>query len=66
MSGMEIMLKSMGFDPSSIKAKVEEMQGQANIVIKAFADKLDAIAKKQDEQTAEIAELKTLLIKLGE
>jgi hypothetical protein len=66
MDGMTMLLKSMGFDPTSIKAKVEEMQNQANLVIKAFAAKLDAIAAKQDEQSKEIAEIKTLLLKSGE
>jgi enamine deaminase RidA (YjgF/YER057c/UK114 family) len=49
MTGMEILLKSMGFDPSEMKAKIEDAQNKATQVLKHFDERLNVIERKQDE-----------------
>lgn len=48
MGGMEMMMKSFGFDPAAIKEKIEGAGDDFKKVVKHFDDRMDAIERKLD------------------
>lgn len=49
MTGIEMMLKSFGFDPEDMKNKVNAFQTDLANCLKAFDEKLNRIEAKTDE-----------------